>query len=72
MRRAERQAIVDLLNTRPEGMRPKDIALALGKNDTTTRRLLQKLLDESPSPIVHDGGMYTGVHAVHDVHSDED
>ncbi len=60
-RSAQRQAIVDLLKKHPAGMRPKEIALALSKNETTTRRLLQKLLDESSPRIVNRDGVYIAV-----------
>lgn len=45
-----------------DGMLPKAIALALGKNEVTTRRLLQKLLDEKTPAIRVDGeGHYHAV-----------
>jgi hypothetical protein len=57
-RSVERQAIVDLLKAHPQGMTPKDIAQTLDKNDNTTRRLLQKMLEETPPPIKKEGEVY--------------
>ena len=63
-RSAERTAIIKTLQDdakrkaaakkAADGMLPKEIALALGKNQTTVRRLLQKLLDETPPAIRQD------------------
>jgi hypothetical protein len=63
-RSVERKAIIEALkkdakrkrdaNKPADGMTPKAIALALGKNDVTVRRLLQKLLDEAKPPIRQD------------------
>lgn len=58
-RSVERQAIVDLLKKYPTGLMPKDIAEELDKNDNTTRRLLQKMMEETPPPIKKDGEKYT-------------
>jgi hypothetical protein len=67
-RSAERQAIVNLLKNLPKGLTPKEIAQKLVKNENTTRRLLQNLLDEKTPAITNNGGVYTTVHGVHDVH----
>lgn len=63
-RSAERKQIIEVLRLdarlkrkggKPvDGMMPKEIALALDKNPSTTRRLLEKLLDESTPAIRKD------------------
>jgi hypothetical protein len=56
-RSSERNEIIDLVRAQP-GITPKEIASALGKNESTVKNLLAKLLGERRPIIRSQGGHY--------------
>lgn len=65
----QRQEVLELLAEEPTGLRPYQLAQALGKNPSTTRSLLKKMRQDGE--VVLEEGLYrAGVHAVHAVAPD--
>jgi hypothetical protein len=63
----QRQEVLAVLEEEPEGLRPYQLAQALGKNASSTRSLLQKMRQDGE--VVLEEGVYRrpGVHTVHTV-----